>query len=176
MVLFNTTRTLTNMIKFGSSIVTTSFYPEYSLAYGDKNTSSIKKLNRYCSIAAIAISVVAAAVLLPFGKYIYQIWTGGKVVFSATLMTAFLLVVMVDNYWNALMASLVSTNKHRNLGFVSLGLAVLVVLFAIAIARHDTTLVIIVLIQLILHIPMLVMAYRSKTRFIHQLELDSKSS
>lgn len=175
LVLFNTTRTLTNMIKFGSSIVTTSFYPEYSLAYGEKNTTSIKKLNRYCSVASILISLAAAAVLLPFGKFIYEIWTNGKVAFSGTLMLAFLFVVMIDNYWNALMAPLVSTNKHRNLGYISLVLAALVVLIAIAIARHDTSLFIIVLIQLFLHIPMLAISIRAKNRFVRQLELDSKT-
>ena len=175
LVLFNTTRTLANMIKFGSSIVTTSFYPEYSLAYGNKNTGSIKKLNRYCSIAAILISLAATAILLPFGKFIYEIWTQGKVSFSGTLMLSFLFVVLVDNFWNALVAPLVSTNKHRNLGFISLSLATLVVLLAIAIARYNPPLFVIVLIQLFIHIPMLIMALRSENRFVRQLEMESKT-
>lgn len=172
LVLFNTTRTLGNMIKFGSSVVTTSFYPEFAVAYGQEDISKIKRLNSYCTLSAIVISVLSIVVILPFGEWIFSIWTGEKVAFSFSLMATFLIVIVIDNYWNALIAPLVSTNMHSFLGIISLILSVLVVLLAFVFSMKSTILLFVVLIQLVLHIPMSFIVFNARKRLIKKMSCE----
>ena len=168
LVLFNTSRTVANMIKFCSNIVTQSFYPEFSISYGIKDGKRVNQLSRYCVLSAVVISLLSALVILPFGGFIFRIWTGGKVTFVMSLMAAFLLVIVIDNLWNAILAPLISTNRHRALGFIVLCLSMLVVGVALFASRSGRVIQWIVLSQLLVHIPMLVIVMRERAHFSKQ--------
>lgn len=170
LVLFNTSRTIGNMIKFCSNIITQSFYPEFSIAYGKKDVSRVHQLSMYCILSAIVLSLLSTAFILPFGSFIFNIWTGGKVPFVATLMSSFLLVIIIDNLWNAYLAPMISTNKHRSLGYLALLLSLIVILAAFFLSKMHGGLHWIVLSQLILHIPMLGFVVRENGLFSKQFE------
>lgn len=165
LVLFNTSRTVANMIKFCSNIVTQSFYPELSVAYGKKDTYRISQLSRYCIYTAITISILSALLILPLGKSIFRIWTGGKVSFVVSLMAVFLLVIFIDNLWNAVLAPMISTNRHRSLGYVALFLSLVVVFVALIISYRHGGILLIVLSQMIIHVPMLFIIVEEKRAF-----------
>ena len=166
LVLFNTTRTLSNMVKFCSNIVTNSFYPEFAIEYGKQNSARIMIISRYCIYSAILISILSFSILLPFGNIIYNIWTNGCVVFSFPLLLSFLCIISVDNYWNAKIAPLVSINLHKNLGFIAIIMSIisLVVSYLVAIWLHNLYLIVCCL--LLLHITMGIYVEKEIKRFI----------
>ena len=165
LVLFNTTRTLANMVKFCSNIVTNSFYPEFAIEYGNQNSARLFQISRYCIYTAVIISVLSFLILLPFGNLIYDIWTNGCVVFSFPLLLSFLCVISIDNYWNARIAPLVSINEHKNLGFIAIILSIisLVISYCVAIWLHNMYLVVCCL--LLMHIIMVIYVEKEIKRF-----------
>lgn len=169
LVLFNTSRTVGNMIKFCSNTITQSFYPEFSIAYGKRDAIKIRLLERYCVFSAIAFSLFSIILILPFGDIIFRVWTRGKVPFEIILMSSFLFVIIIDNLWNAILAPLISTNKHRSLGFIAVAFSIIVVLAVLLVSSFGGGLQVIVLCQLLLHVPMLVIIERQRRLFVKQL-------
>lgn len=172
LVQFNTTRTLANMIKFCSNIITNSFYPEFSLAYGEKDKNKIQSLNKYCIGTAVVMSIVSAIIILPFGNVIFKIWTGDRVQFSLVLMAAFLFVIAVDNFWNASLSPLISVNKHRQLGFYALSLSLIQVAISFILAIKLQNVIIVVISLVFMHLPMVYFVRKEIVRFLKTLEND----
>ncbi len=165
LILFNTTRTMVNMVKFSSNIVTNSFYPEFAIAYGKNDLEKILRLNHLCKKTALVLNALSALLLVILGDYIYSIWIGGKLYFSLILMISFLLPYSIENYWNASLSPLISINKHKHLGFYALGLSVFYILL-IFITIKFINIPSIVLLLNIIHIPMLLLVtYNTKTFF-----------
>jgi O-antigen/teichoic acid export membrane protein len=130
LVLYNTTRTLSNFIKTLLDTLQQAVWPEYSIAYGKNDIVRMRNLHRKAFVVATAGSVLLSICILLTGKYIYAIWTNHKIVFDASLMLAFLVVLICRNVWVTSSVSLMATNQHSVLGifyifsaFISIGLA-----------------------------------------------------
>lgn len=169
LVQFNTTRTLANMIKFCSNIITNSFYPEFSIAYGKKDSGKIHSLNKYCIGTAVIMTIAAALIILPFGDLIFKIWTGNRVQFSFILMTAFLFVIALDNLWNASFSPLISVNKHKQLGFYALLLSIIQVVISLLLAIKTKNVAIVVISLIFMHLPMIFFVRKEVIRFLKSI-------
>jgi len=118
LVLFNTTRTMSNFVKSIMGTIATAVWPEFSIAFGKKNYSKMRKIHRFSLFSSTAAAVVVALFLLIFGNFIYTVWTQGQVIFDFNLMAAFLLVLIVNNVWYTSSVTLMATNNHSKLGVI----------------------------------------------------------
>lgn len=135
-VVFNTTRTLINLIKSGIDILHKSIWPELSLAYGRNDTGSFKKMHRYAVVSSFAIAFLSALFLVFFGKNIYVVWTEYKVEFDSILFYLFIVTLLSNTIWSSSSIVLQSTNNHIIFSLIylvatiaSLGLAYLILIF-----------------------------------------------
>lgn len=115
-VLFNTTRTLCNFIKQLWATFQNAVWPEYSIAYGEKNYDRMRSLHRRLLSLSILLSVSCGIGLLLFGPFIYKVWTHGAVTFSYSLMTAYVIALVVESLWSSSGVTLMATNNHSRLG------------------------------------------------------------
>ncbi|WP_088159847.1 lipopolysaccharide biosynthesis protein [Sphingobacterium sp. G1-14] len=117
LILFNTTRTLCNFIKSFIGIFHASIWPEFSIAYGNKDYLMMRNLNRKLLFISIGVTLIIGAVLLLIGPYIYSIWLHNKITFDYRIMFSFLLSVFFGNIWYSSSVVLMSTNNHTKLGW-----------------------------------------------------------
>ena len=120
LVLFNTTRTMVNFIRNMAEIVTSGVKSEFSLAYGRNDYKRMKMIYTRSLWASLSISFLCCSILLIGGKWIYEIWTRGKIEFNFTLMLAFFVVIILNTIWNANSIILMATNRHTKLGIIYL--------------------------------------------------------
>lgn len=134
-VLYNTTRTMCNFIKTLLATVLHSAWPEFSIAFGEKNTARMSDLY-YKSIKVSVFGAVAISIgLLIFGPWVYSVWTHGQIPFNYSLMIAFLVVLIVNNFWNSGLIALIATNNHIEVGILDVASAFLSIILAIILAR-----------------------------------------
>lgn len=124
-VLFNTTRTMCNFIRTLLNTVLNSVWPEFSIAYGKKLVGRMKELYWKSIKVSMFGAVLISIFLLIFGPVIYKIWTNGAVTFDYSLMIAFLIVLIVNTFWNTGSVVLLSTNNHIRFGMIDLGATIL---------------------------------------------------
>lgn len=115
-VLFNTTRTMCNFVKSLLGTVQNSVWPEYSIAYGLKDYARIRILLFKSLIISTIIIIVVSSLLMICGPLIYRIWTHDAIMFSSSLMIAFLIVLFFNGQWLTGSIVLLATNQHYFLG------------------------------------------------------------
>lgn len=143
-VLYNTTRTMCNFIKTFLATILNSVWPEFSIAYGKRDYITMRRLYSKSMKASFILSVLISIFLLIAGPFIYTIWTHGTVQFSYPLVTAFLVVLVVNTMWNTGCVALLATNNHVRFGIIDLCLTVtaLIVAYFMAYSFHDLSLVV----------------------------------
>lgn len=117
-VLYNTTRTLCNFIKTFIGTLQSAVWPEYSIAYGNKNFDFMRRLHRKILKTSVFLASVIGIGLLLFGPIIFNIWTRGAICFSYSLMSVYVLVLFVESLWTSSSVTLMATNNHTKLGIV----------------------------------------------------------
>lgn len=117
-VLYNTTRTLCNFIKTFIGTLQNAVWPEYSIAYGNKDFDFMRRLHRKILKTSVFLASVIGIGLLLFGPIIYNIWTRGAICFSYSLMSVYVLVLFVESLWTSSSVTLMATNNHTKLGIV----------------------------------------------------------
>lgn len=151
-VLYNTTRTMCNFIKTLLGTVQNSVWPEYSICYGRKDFAGMRRLHRKSIMVALLGSVGISVFLMLFGPYIYEFWTRHQVVFQYSLMAAYLLVIIVENFWSASSVALMATNNHSVSGVLFVITTVMSLLLAFVVAKNGGSLYQIVLTMLLIHL------------------------
>ena len=125
LVLFNTTRTLVNIIRTLVETVTNGIRPEMSIAYGENNKNRLTIVYRKTNIITLIIAVSCCVFLLYFGEYIYMIWTHNVIEFSLQLMLSFMLVIILNTLHNASCVIVQATNNHQVLAMISMILSII---------------------------------------------------
>lgn len=134
-VLYNTTRTMCNFVKTLLNTVLNSVWPEFSIAYGKKDIDRMRSLyNKSIRTSMICGFIICCGILL-FGPIIYKLWTHGEVPFNYSLMTAFLVVLMVNTLWNTGSVALLATNNHIQFGIINVTITIIALCVAIAFAK-----------------------------------------
>lgn len=155
-VLYNTTRTMCNFIKSFLNTIFFSVWPEFSIAYGEKNVEKMKVLTHKAVKSSISIAVLICVGLLLFGPFIYKIWTQGHIAFNYALMIAFIIELMCNMLWNIKSVALVSTNNHSKLGLLFVAGAIVSLLVSLPIANILHSMPAITYALLIMDIPLIV--------------------
>lgn len=161
LVLFNTTRTMSNFLKTILGIVATSIWPEFTLAYGNKDYERMRKIHRKSVKGSFIISLLISLVFVFFGKYIYDIWTHHKLQFNPNLLYAFLVVLMVNNFWYTSSVTLLATNKHIKLGMLFVFSSLFSLIFAYFTNPIFKSLVFVTLSLLFIEVTMSIYTFRN---------------
>lgn len=154
-VLYNTTRTMCNFIKSFLNTIFFSIWPEFSIAYGEKDNVKMEVLIRKAVKSSLTIAAFICVGLLMLGPFVYAIWTQGHIAFSYTLMVAFLVELMCNVLWNTKSVALVSTNNHCQLGMLFVGGAILSLMVALPISSVFHSMSLITYCMLIMDVPLI---------------------
>ena len=114
-------------------------------------------------MASIAISVV----LLIFGPYIFEYWTGIPDMFLYDLMVAYLIVLITENLWTSSSVTLMATNNHSWLGLLFVMCSLAAIGSAYFVAVNDGKLYQIALTMMIIHIVLATYAIRKGLQLTH---------
>ena len=144
-VLYNTTRTVCNFLKVIPNAVKNAIWPEFTIAFANKNIKRMQKLYNTTLFISLAFIVIAAIVLLLGGDWIYEIWTQHAVRFSFSLMLTYMISVFFNSIWEASGMTLMATNSHTRLGLLFVCLACCSFFVANGVAAFTSSLILIVL-------------------------------
>lgn len=125
MILFNSTRTLTNFTKVFVTAINNSVWPEFSISFGKKDFNKMRFLHSNSVLISTILCFSITIFFLLYGNMIFNIWTAGKVKFNTELMTSFLILLFFNNCWNSSNVVILSTNNHSFFGFLYLITALL---------------------------------------------------
>ena len=117
-VLYNTTRTLCNFVKTFLGTLQNAVWPEYSIAYGNRNFNLMRHLHRKILKMSVFLSLIIGVSLLLLGPIIFKVWTQNTIVFNYSLMTTYIVVLFVESFWTSSSVTLMATNSHTKLGIV----------------------------------------------------------
>jgi O-antigen/teichoic acid export membrane protein len=129
--LYGTHRTLS---RFSSQIVQLGVAPlraEFGLLDVEKDKAASRRLLIRATSLTAWMSFVMVAFLLLTGKFIFEKWTGGSVVFSFPLFAFLLCATVLDGVWNMAASIRTGTNRHQTLarGYFIISLVGLVVTY-----------------------------------------------
>lgn len=154
-VLYNTTRTMCNFIKTFLSTILHSVWPEFSIAYGKRDYATMRHLYSKAMKASFILSVLISILLLIVGPFIYTTWTHGAVQFNYPLMTAFLIVLVINTMWNTGCVALLATNNHVKFGIIDLCVTVFALFVAYFMAYYYHSLTLVVYSMLVIDFPLI---------------------
>lgn len=154
-VLYNTTRTMCNFIKTFLSTILHSVWPEFSIAYGKRDYATMRRLYSKAIKVSFVLAILISIFLLMFGPLIYTTWIHGAVQFSYPLITAFLVVLVVNTMWNTGCVALLATNNHVKFGIIDLCVTVAALIVAYFMADYFHSLQFVVYSMLVIDFPLI---------------------
>lgn len=119
-VLYNTTRTLCNFVKTFIGTIQSSVWPEYSIAYGNREYGRMRSIYKKTLSFTVILSLSIGIAILFSGQHIYRIWTNNQVLFDYNLMLVFQIGLFIESIWTSGSVALMSTNHHMKLSLVYL--------------------------------------------------------
>ena len=105
--------------------------------------------------ASLILSVLISTFLLIAGPFIYTIWTHGAGQFSYPLITAFLVVLVVNTMWNTGCVALLATNNHVEFGIIDMCVTVMALIVAYFTAESFHSLPLVVYSMLVIDFPLI---------------------
>lgn len=166
-VIYNTTRTMCNFVKVLLATIQNSIWPEYSISFGKSDFKRMRHLHRKAIKIAIMASIAISVVLLIFGPYIFEYWTGIPDMFLYDLMVAYLIVLITENLWTSSSVTLMATNNHSWLGLLFVMCSLAAIGSAYFVAVNDGKLYQIALTMMIIHIVLATYAIRKGLQLTH---------
>ena len=114
-VIFGTARTVSRVALQMVQMVNTTFEPEMSIAYGARKIELVRTLLRRACQLALFVAFGVILVMMTFGPWFLNHWTGGHVPPSRHLLAILLLVVFCYALWSTSATLMTSTNQHQRL-------------------------------------------------------------
>lgn len=113
--IFGTARTVSRFALQMVQMVNSTFWPEMSVAYGQKNIELTRTLHRRACQMALILAVVVVTGMMTVGPWFLSHWTGGHVPPSRGLLSILLLVVVFYALWSTSSTLLAAINQHQRL-------------------------------------------------------------
>jgi len=92
-----------------STVVNQSIWPEISYAFSVGDNQLVRKMIRYALRFSLPIACVMGALIVVFGGSIFDVWSGRKADYSATVMLVLIVGALThvawQVYWVAMMAT-----------------------------------------------------------------------
>jgi O-antigen/teichoic acid export membrane protein len=117
-VVFGTARTVSRVALQMVQMVNNTFWPEMSIAFGQKNAALTRTLHRRACQMALILAATVVLGMLTVGPWFLSHWTGGHVPPSRGLLSILLLVVVFYSLWSTSSTLLQAINQHERLAAV----------------------------------------------------------
>ena len=114
-VIFGTARTVSRVALQMVHMVSGTFGPELSSAFGARNYDLTRTLHRRACQMALLSAVVMVVTMMTLGPWFLHHWTGGHVPPSRGLLSILLLGVVVNALWATSSTLLAAINRHQKL-------------------------------------------------------------
>lgn len=112
LVLFNTTRTMTNFIRNLVQAVSAGIKPEFSIAYAKNDRPTMIRLYKKSAFLSIIVAILAVITILIGGEIIYDIWIKNQIKYDAILTLILCITLIINSIWESTCITLTSTNNH----------------------------------------------------------------
>jgi O-antigen/teichoic acid export membrane protein len=111
-VLFTTLRTLTRLISQASAIIAHASEPEMAAAYGNRETTLLRKLYIHTTQLTSVMTIGMAVILYCSSDFILEIWTHGKVEMDYRLLGWLMAGAVISTFWRISLIVLKAANLH----------------------------------------------------------------
>ena len=105
-------RTISNFVVQPRQVVNQLTEPEMAMAFGAENKSLYQKLFLHSVRISFWSCLSVSILLLPASKWIYPIWTAGKVGMDWPTFILLLLAAVINSIWYTALMVPYSTNRH----------------------------------------------------------------
>ena len=142
-VLYSTTRTLVNMIKAATDIITRSIWPNISFAFARQNLKLLRLYHSRIVFYSLVIFLIAVLFFVLFSKPVYLHWTRGKSEFDTLLVSLLLIAMFLNLLQSSSSLILQATNQHAKyvIQYFFYYLTGLIIAFLIASFIHNLSLI-----------------------------------
>lgn len=166
-VLYNTTRTLCNFVKTLLNTLQYSVWPEYSIAYGNKDYHLMRHLHRKVINVTLTVSLIASIGILIFGPLIFKIWTHGAVEYNYHLMLTYISAILMESLWVSSSVTMMATNHHTKVGILYLCATLVAITIAIIMLLliENCSLAMITITLVIMHLVLATYVIRAGLKF-----------
>ncbi len=120
-VAFSTTRTLTRFVWQIMNAISNSTQVEFSVAMGKNDIDLARHIHRRSCQLAVWLTAISSIVLALTGRYIYTVWTKGKVQYDPVLFGILLFASIADTVWSTSYAVPLAINKHQKMAGIYVG-------------------------------------------------------
>jgi O-antigen/teichoic acid export membrane protein len=114
-VIFGTARTVSRVALQMVQMVSATFEPEMTIAFGVHNIELTRALHRRAVQIALIVAALIVSAMTLLGPWFLSHWTHGHVPPSRGLLSILLLVVVLYSLWSTSSTLLTSTNQHQKL-------------------------------------------------------------
>jgi O-antigen/teichoic acid export membrane protein len=135
-VVFATARTVSRVALQMVQMINSTFEPEFSKSYAQRDTALIRTLHRRACQMALILAFGIVAVMIIGGPYLLNHWTQGKVPPSRPLLSILLVVVIFYSLWSTSSTIMTATNQHKRLAGIYLGATAITVAVTYIMARR----------------------------------------
>ena len=111
-VLYSTTRTLVNMIKAVSDIITKSMWPNISFEFAKRNFKLVRLYHSRTIFYSLVIFFISFVFFMAFSKPVYLHWTRGKSDYDVILVSMLLVAMLFNLIQSSSGLILQATNQH----------------------------------------------------------------
>lgn len=98
-VIYNTIRVLMNTSAQGFNIVSSSIYPDFQVAVGEKDAQKTRDLFGLIFVSNVIIAIIFIIFISIFGKDIYFWWTKGKILVPNDIWIYFISSILFYGMW-----------------------------------------------------------------------------
>lgn len=163
-VLYNTSRTMCNFIKTLLGTIQSSVWPEYSIAFGEKDYSRMRSLHKKSLRLSIGFSLLVGVFILLFGPFIYDLWLHGEVSFNYPLMIGLVAALIIEGVWISSSVTVMATNNHNRLGLSYVIIASIGLLLSVLVIHYYDYLPLITIPLMIIQFTMMIISLRESLR------------
>lgn len=135
-VVFATARTVSRVALQMVQMINSTFEPEFSMSFAQRDTALIRTLHRRACQMALILAFGIVAMMIIGGPFFLNHWTHGKVPPSRPLLSILLLVVVFYSLWSTSSTIMTATNQHKQLAAVYLGATGITVVLTYILAKR----------------------------------------
>tara|TARA_A100001015_G_scaffold321262_1_gene451076 strand:- start:1506 stop:2783 length:1278 start_codon:yes stop_codon:yes gene_type:complete len=169
-VIYNTSKTLTNYIKNIQGQFATSVVPVFNFYYGKKLIKEFKNIFSKTNLYTIITSIFLCFSILIFIEQIWNLWLNNSIGLNKQLIFNLVLVQFIGGFWIVSSHLIMSINKHFKLSiyFVVSSIATIIVYYFLS-NQYNISLAYLPFFFLIHHFTMLVFSVYSARNIIKSL-------
>lgn len=111
-IVYNTTKTLTNYIKNIQGQFANSVVPVFNVYFGKKLKNKFKNLYNKTNIYTILTSILFSACILIFSDEIWSVWLNNSIELNKKLLFNLVIIQLVGAFWIVSSHLIMAINKH----------------------------------------------------------------